>query len=81
MFDNVSLARGTPAGIVDTYRAAFGRIAADPGFLEQGKIFSGDLSAASHQTVAATVQAFGQAAPDVIDFRRQMLRRQGLDLH
>jgi tripartite-type tricarboxylate transporter receptor subunit TctC len=77
----MALPPGTPAEIIDTYRAAFGRIAADPAFLEQGKIFSGDLSAASHQTVTATVQAFGQASPDVIDFRRQMLRRQGLDLH
>ena len=77
----MALPPGTPAEIVNTYRAAFGRIAADPEFLEKGRIFSGDLTAASHQTVTATVAAFGQASPDVIDFRRQMLRRQGLDLH
>jgi hypothetical protein len=77
----MALPPGTPAEIIDAYRAAFSRIAVDPAFAEQGKIFSGDLSAASHQTVTATVQAFGQASADVIDFRRQMLRRQGLDLH
>src|SRR5215204_5322141 len=43
----------TPAEIIEAYRAAFSRIAADPAFLEQGKIFSGDLSAASHQSVTA----------------------------
>ena len=76
----MALPPNTPAEIVDIYRAAFAKIAADPAVLEQGKVFSADLSVASHQSVTATVQAFGQASPEVIDFRRQMLRRQGLDL-
>jgi hypothetical protein len=77
----MALPSGTPAEIVATYRAAFSKIAADPAFLEQGKNFSGDFSPASYQSVTATARAFGQASPEVIDFRRQMLRRQGLELN
>jgi tripartite-type tricarboxylate transporter receptor subunit TctC len=77
----MALPPNTPAAIVDTYRGAFAKIAADPAFLEQGKVFSADISAVTHEGVTATVRAFGQASPEVIDFRRQMLRRQGLDLH
>jgi hypothetical protein len=77
----MALPPGTPAEVIDTYRAAFSKIATDPAFLEQGRSFSGDFSPASYQSVTATARAFGEASPEVIDFRRQMLRRQGLDLN
>jgi hypothetical protein len=77
----MALPPGTPAAIVDVYRAAYSKIAADPAFLEQGKRFSQDISAVSHESLTATVRAYGQIAPEVTGFMPQMLRRQGLVLN
>jgi tripartite-type tricarboxylate transporter receptor subunit TctC len=77
----MALPPGTPAAIADTYRAAFSKIGADPAFLEQGRMFSADLSAVSHETVTGIVRAYAQASPEVIGYMPQMLRRQGLELH
>jgi tripartite-type tricarboxylate transporter receptor subunit TctC len=77
----MALPPGTPAAVVDTYGTAFSKIGADPAFLEQGRMFSHDLSAVSHEAITATVRSYGQASPEVIGFMPQMLRRQGLDLN
>jgi tripartite-type tricarboxylate transporter receptor subunit TctC len=77
----MALPPGTPAVIIDTYRAAFNKLGADPAFLEQGRMFSADLSAVSYEAITATTRAYGQASPEVIDFMPQMLRRQGLELN
>lgn len=76
----MALPPGTPAAIADTYRSAFSRIAGDPVFLEQAKIFSPDASAASYQSITETVQAFAQTSAEVFEFRQQMLQRQGLEM-
>jgi hypothetical protein len=76
----MALPPGTPAPIVETYRSAFSRIAADPLFLEQAKIFSPDASAASWQRITDTVHAFAQTPAEVFEFRQQMLQRQGLEM-
>jgi len=77
----LALPPGTPAAIADTYRAAFAKIGADPAFLEQGRMFSADLSAVSADAVTAIVRSYAQASPEVIEFMPQMLRRQGLELN
>jgi hypothetical protein len=74
----MALPPGTPAGIVDVYRAAFGRIAADPAFVEQGRMFSEEFSPVSSQSLSATVHAYGEVSPEVTGFMPRMLRRQGL---
>jgi hypothetical protein len=74
----MALPPGTPGRVIDVYRAAFSRIAADPAFVEQGRMFSEEFSPVSPQTATATVRAYGQISPEVIGFMPQMLRRQGL---
>jgi len=74
----LALPPGTPARIIDAYRAAFSAIAADRDFVEQGRMFSEEFSAVSWQSVTATVRAYGQVSPQVIGFMPQMLHRQGL---
>lgn len=76
----MALPPGTSMEIADAYRSAFSRIAADPVFLEQSKIFSPDASAASYQSITDTVAAFAQTPAEVFAFRQKMLERQGLEL-
>jgi tripartite-type tricarboxylate transporter receptor subunit TctC len=71
----------TSEAVIDTYRAAFGRVTADPAFLEQGRRFSQDVSSVAHESVTATVRSFAQVSPEVVSFMPQMLRRQGLTVN
>jgi hypothetical protein len=77
----MALPPGTPAEIVDVYRTAFGKIAADPEFLEHGKKYSQDFSAVSFESLTAAARSNGQVSPNVADVLPQMLRRQGLTLN
>ena len=77
----MALPPGTPAAIVDIYRAAFSKVAADPDFLEQGRKYSQDFSAVSFESLTAAARANGEVSPDVRDVLPQMLRRQGLALN
>jgi hypothetical protein len=77
----MALPPGTPAAVVDTYRATFAKIAADPAFLEQGKRFSRDISSVPHESLTATVRSYGQVVPEVTGFMPTMLRQQGMTLN
>ena len=76
----VALPPGTPTAIVNTYRAAYSKVVADPAFVAQGKTFSQDFSPVSSENLTATVHAFAQASPEVLGFMPQMLRKQGLNV-
>ena len=76
----MALPPSTPAAIADIYRSAFSKIAEDPVFLEQARIFSPDASATSYQSVTDTVQTLAQTSAEVFEFRQQMLQRQGLEM-
>jgi hypothetical protein len=73
-----ALPPGTPTDIVDTYRTAFAKAAADPGLTVQGKNFSRDFSTVSWQNLVATVRALADTSPEILGFMPEMLRRQGL---
>jgi hypothetical protein len=73
-----ALPPSTPAAIVDTYRAGFARVAADPAFTAQGKNASQDFAPVSSESLDATVRSLAATSPEVLDFMPQMLRRQGL---
>jgi hypothetical protein len=77
----IALPPGAPAAVVDAYRAAFGKVAADPAFLEQGKSLSPDFSSVSHESLTAAVRSYGEVSPEVIAVMPRMLRRQGLELN
>jgi hypothetical protein len=77
----MALPPGAPAALVDTYRAAFSKIATDPAFLEQGRSLSPDFSAVSHASLTTAVRSYGQVSPEVIEVMPKMLRRQGLALN
>jgi hypothetical protein len=77
----LALPPGTPAAVIETYRVAFGKIAADPAFLEQGRRFSQDVSLASHESLTATVRSYEHVSPEVAGVMPQMLRRQGLTVN
>jgi hypothetical protein len=77
----IALPPGTPARIVDVYRAAFAKAAADPSFLEQGRSYAQDFSSVSFQDVTEATRSYGEVSPEVIEVLPQMLRRQGLQLN
>jgi tripartite-type tricarboxylate transporter receptor subunit TctC len=77
----LALPPGTPAAIVDAYRAAFAKAVADPAFLEQGRSYAQDFSPVSFEDVTEAARSYGQVSPEVVDVLPQMLRKQGLILN
>lgn len=77
----MALPPGTPAAAVDAYRTAFGKLATDPAFLEQGRSLFQDFSWVSHESLTAAVRSNEQVSPEVIGIMPQMLRRQGLEVN
>jgi tripartite-type tricarboxylate transporter receptor subunit TctC len=73
----MALPPGTPAAIIEAHRAAFGGIAADPAFLEQGRRFSQEFSSVPYENLDALVSTYMQMSPEVTNFMQDMLRRQG----
>jgi tripartite-type tricarboxylate transporter receptor subunit TctC len=73
-----ALPPGTPADIVEGYRAAYREIAADPDFRAQGRNFSQDFAPVTDETMTATVRSLAEVSPQVLAVMPQMLRRQGL---
>ena len=77
----LALPPSTPAAIVDVYRTAFRKAAADPAFLEQGRSYAQDFSAISFEDLTSAVRSYAKVSPEVVDVLPQMLRRQGLALN
>ena len=78
IIDWMALPPGTPTAIVNTYRAAFRKVAANPEFLAQGKRIDQEFSPVLSENLTAIVDDFAQASPEVIGFIPKMLRRQGV---
>lgn len=74
----MALPPGTPAEIVDVFRAAFKRAMADPAFLEQGRSYAQDFSPVPFEDLTDAVRSYAKVSPEVVDVLPQMLRRQGL---
>jgi tripartite-type tricarboxylate transporter receptor subunit TctC len=76
----VALPPKTPAPIVETYREAFIKAAADPELLEQGKRISDDFEPMTHSDVKKLLDGLGKTSRDAVSYINTMLRRQGLDV-
>jgi tripartite-type tricarboxylate transporter receptor subunit TctC len=76
----VALLAKTPPNIVATYREAFVKIAADPEFLERGKLISEDLAPMSVEDVDSLVRTLAATSPEAIGYMTALLRKQGLHI-
>jgi hypothetical protein len=74
----LALPKGTPPSIVDVYRTAYERAAADPDFLAQGRSFSRDFAPEPAERMTKVVKDFASVSPEVLALMPQMLRAQGL---
>ena len=76
----IGLADNTPDDIVAAYRAAFDRIATDPGFLDESRKISADIAPMNHDDVILLVNQLAGANQEVEDFIKAMQRRHGLNV-
>jgi hypothetical protein len=76
----LALPQGTSPAIVDTYRAAFARAAADPEFMAKGKTFSEDFGSVPPDHITSTIKSFAKVSPEVLGVMPRMLRKQGLNV-
>ena len=74
----VALPPGTPQAIVDTYRAAFRKIAADQAFLSEGKKMSEDFTPMTAEDMEGLVRTVGKTSPEAIEYINTMMRKQGI---
>src|SRR4051794_35463992 len=73
-----ALPPGTPDSIIAAYRQAFGKMSADPEFLERGRAMSEDFVTMPHGEVARLVHKLGDTPPDAISFIDKLYKKQGL---
>lgn len=73
----IALPAGTPAPVVETFRAAFKKIAVDPEFLEQGQRFSKEFSVISTENMDVLVNTYAQTSDAVSNYLPELLRKQG----
>jgi tripartite-type tricarboxylate transporter receptor subunit TctC len=71
---------GTPKPIVETYRAAFKKVAADPEFSKLGQKISADFTAMTYQDVEALVKTLADTPDEALKFMTSLLRKQGLQV-
>jgi tripartite-type tricarboxylate transporter receptor subunit TctC len=68
----------SPKGIVDVYRAAYGKMMQDPEFLERGRKTSDDFDPMLSGEVETLINALAKIPPEAIEYSSVMLRKQGL---
>jgi hypothetical protein len=74
-----ALPPGTPKEILDTYRAAWGKMVADPEFTKRGKLlFSADFRPVDGQNIADIVVKTAYPKPEVVAFMDQLKTKNGL---
>lgn len=73
----MALPPGTPEPIVETYRAAFAKMAVDPTLIEQGRKFSKEFAFVPHESLTALVHNLAALSPEVTNFMPELLRKQG----
>ena len=71
---------GTPAPIVETYRAAFRKTAADPEFANLGKKISEDFTPMTYQDVEQLVKTLAATPQEAIGHATALMRKQGLQV-
>jgi tripartite-type tricarboxylate transporter receptor subunit TctC len=74
----LALPPGTSQDIVNTYRAAFRKISADPAFVSEGKKMSEDFTPMSAEDVQSLVSTVGSTPAEAIEYINTMMRNQGI---
>jgi ABC-type transport system substrate-binding protein len=74
----LGLVPGTPAPIVEAYREAYRKVAADREFLELGRRISDDFAPMTDRDVEQLVHALADTPPEVMQYLTTMLAKQGL---
>jgi len=74
-----ALPPGTPKEIVDTYRAAWDKMVADPEFIKQGKLlFSADFAPVSGAVITGHVSKTAYPKAEIVAFMDQLKAKNGL---
>jgi hypothetical protein len=74
-----ALPPGTPKDVLDTYRAAWGKMIKDPDFIRQGKLlFSQDFNPVTGQHVADVVVKTAYPKSEIVAFLDQLKIKYGL---
>lgn len=76
----LALVPGTSADMVATYRAAFGKLAADPEFIAKGKVLSDDFVPMAAEDVARRIRQLARTPDDSIEYINRLLRKQGINV-
>jgi|tagenome__1003787_1003787.scaffolds.fasta_scaffold20970746_2 tripartite-type tricarboxylate transporter receptor subunit TctC len=74
----LALPPGTPAEIVQVYRDAFVKVAADPDFLARAKGMAEDFTPTSWQDLQSWIKTMAETPPEAIAFLAVMLHHQGV---
>jgi hypothetical protein len=74
----LALPPGTPKAIVETYRAAYRDLAADPEFVEQGKKMSEDFVPMSYRDIELLVKTLDETPAEATEYTNVLLRKQGV---
>ncbi|MEA2990181.1 MAG: hypothetical protein QOG83_2892 [Alphaproteobacteria bacterium] len=73
-----ALAPGTSEAVLEVYREAFRKLAADPEFLERGEKISDGFAPMTARDVEGIVQVVADTPPEAIDYTRALMRKQGI---
>jgi hypothetical protein len=76
----LALAPGTPDAIVAAYRDAFGKLGAEPQFMEQGERISEGFAPMSPGDVETVVATLADTPTEAVNFTKAMMRKQGLPI-
>ncbi len=71
---------GTPQPIVEAYREAFRKTAADPEFSHLGKKISEDFTPQTYQDVETLVKTLADTPQEAIGYATALMRKQGLQV-
>jgi len=74
----VGLRPGTPDNVLEAYRAAFRKVAADKEFLERGEKISDDFAPMAASDVVRAVETLVDTPEAAIEYIKGLMRKQGL---
>src|SRR5262249_8803975 len=73
----LALPPATPKPIVDAYRAAYARLAADAEFMEHGRKLAEEFTLQTATDLEKAVMTLDSTPKETLDYISEMLRRQG----
>jgi hypothetical protein len=70
----------TPDNIVNIYRAAFDKMAADPEFLAEGERISDGFFPVGHTEVERYIKTLADTPDEAISFTNKLMQQQGIQV-